>query len=175
MAEQQEVTVSRTVVVMGPRARATAELVIKDFETVVKNSKPGEGIVSKPFKVKDNYISIQLYPHGKDEEHRGYIIVFMANARDQEVTVDWFKVAIGKKTRKGKKKFLQGEGRWFNHDACKRVLKNGALIVEAELVMWGDPITIGGARWWSGPLGRGTKGCQSMYTWVYVRLRKEPF
>ena len=62
----------RTVYAKGPKAKVTAELVIKDFLEVMRTSLPGKEYVSDTFMVGDTPMAISVRPRGDvdDSVHR---------------------------------------------------------------------------------------------------------
>ena len=154
MGEAEVGAVSRTVVGRAPRAVGRGELVIQDFQTEMDVCKPGDNIESRPFKVKGNIFVIEVFPNGDREETRGTVVMGLRNWSDKEVTVNMYKVTIGEEIFEGEKNIVfkanngtggNGTGRgwdWCTQEECKSVLKNGALVVEAEVVVIGDRITI---------------------------------
>ena len=54
----------RTVYAKGPKAKVTAELVIKDFLEVMRTSLPGKEYVSDTFMVGDTPMAISVRPRG---------------------------------------------------------------------------------------------------------------
>ena len=137
MADIPGVTVSKTVVGRGPKAVGSGVLVIQDFETEMKKCKPGDVIESKSFKVMENFFFIRVIPNGSSEASVGHIGIFVVNMSDTGVVVSKFTLSDGEKTwnmeeEKDLKKKGSGQNSWGwnTHDACKAVLKDGALVIE---------------------------------------------
>ena len=80
---------SRTVYAKATEAKATAELVIKDFVRVVNSSKPGKFYFSDIFMVGDTPMAIVVYPNGHKEEFNGNVSILLDNKSDADVTVKY--------------------------------------------------------------------------------------
>ena len=151
MTEVQGVAVGKVVLGRGPKAVGSGVMVIQDFEREMGKCKPGDVIEATLFKVKENFFGIRVYPNGEREAHVGNVDVFVANMSDNVVTVSKCTVSDGEKTMNVEKESIfNGKGKgdnwgrhsWQTHDTCKAVLKNGALVLEAEVTIMGDMILI---------------------------------
>ena len=96
---------SRTVYAMATEAKATAELVIKDFVGVVNSSKPGKFYFSDIFMVGDTPMAIVVYPNGYREKYNGNVSILLDNKSDADITVKY------KLETNGKDMFLSMEPR----------------------------------------------------------------
>ena len=77
----------RTVYTKGPKAKVTAELVIKDFLEVMRTSLPGKEYVSDTFMVGDTPMAITVYPNGFLQDDRGYVSVYLCNNSTVDIPV----------------------------------------------------------------------------------------
>ena len=96
---------SRTVYAKAPEAKATAELVIKDFAEVMKTSKSGKSYSSDTFMVGDTPMAIVVYPNGYRETYNGNVSILLDNKSDADIIVKY------KLVTNGKDKFLSMEPR----------------------------------------------------------------
>ena len=142
---------SKTVLGRGPKAVGSGVLVINDFQAEMNKWKPGDAMESKPFKVKGILFAVAVWPNGYNEAQVGYVSIMVINKSDKEVTVCKYSIQDGEKSMNVEKDSIfkekaQGTSRgffkWHTHDACKAVLKDGALVVEAEVTIQGDMIYI---------------------------------
>ena len=69
MVEEHPTTVARR----SPGIKGGASLVIEDFEVEMRRCKSGEKIKSMPFRVKDAFFKIQVYPNGILEEDKDLV------------------------------------------------------------------------------------------------------
>ena len=151
MADVQGVSVSKTVLGRGPKAVGSGVLVIQDFQAEMNKWKPGYVMESKPFKVKGISFTVAVWPNGYSEAEVGYVGVYVVNKSDKEVTVSKYSIYDGEKSEHGKEDRIfknKGPGsswgflKWRTYDSCKAVLKDGALVVEAEVTIQGDLVYI---------------------------------
>ena len=98
MPEIQGVSVSKTVLSRGPKAVGSGVLVIHDFETEMKKCLPGDMLESKPFKVKDHWFALHVYPNGRIDAQAGYICVGMSNRSERKVSVSKITISDGERT-----------------------------------------------------------------------------
>ena len=151
MAEVLGVSVSKTVLSRGPKAVGSGVLVIQDFEMEMKKSQAGEWLESKPFKVKEHWFAVHVYPNGRIEAQVGYLCIGVVYWSERKVTVCKITISDGEKTVHYEKDELFEENgiegvfswnEWETHDTCRTVLKDGALVVKAEVTIMGDTISI---------------------------------
>ena len=115
MAEVQVVSVSKTVVGRGPQAVGSAVLVIQDFEMEMRKCKPGQEILSKPFKVKENFFDIKVFPNGIREAGGGNVGVCIRNLSEKEVTVSEYTISDGEKTIVEEETVFKEKGNSMDH------------------------------------------------------------
>ena len=112
---------SRTVYAKATEAKATAELVIKDFVGVVNSSKPGKFYFSDIFMVGDTPMAIVVYPNGHKEEFNGNVSILLDNKSDADVTVKYELVVANDKTLDSREQvFSAKKGVWhlLSHALC---------------------------------------------------------
>jgi len=133
----------RTTIHLEPGPRGGEELLLVNFEEMIKMMKPTEKLESDPFEVGNHKFNIRVYPNGRTANNEGMVGVFIRNKGDEDVMVRSFKITIGGDSRK-KTNYTVYAGRgwgwvgWFDsHDECKQALVDGALLVKVEVEMSG--------------------------------------
>ena len=71
--------------------------------------KPGDEILSKPFKMKENFF-IRVYPNGSFKAHMGHVGVFVVNLSNKEVMVSKFTISDGVMTKVEEEKVFKENG-----------------------------------------------------------------
>ena len=84
MGERRE---NLTVFAKTSPIKATAKLVIKDFEEVMKGSNPGVKYDSNTFMVGDTPMAMTVYPNGFLQDDRGYVSVYLCNNSTADIPV----------------------------------------------------------------------------------------
>ena len=84
MGERRE---NLTVFAKTSPIKATAKLVIKNFEEVMKGSNPGVKYDSNTFLVGDTPMAMTVYPNGFLQDDRGYVSVYLCNNSTADIPV----------------------------------------------------------------------------------------
>ena len=135
-----------TVFAKASPVQATAKVVIKDFLEVMGKSEVGKEYKSDRFMVGDTDMEIGIYPNGDQEEHKGFVSVFLGNNSDKDATAKCQFVTDAKtltfKDVQVKAKKGWGFGQFLTHSKCTEVYKEKDFVVTANVEIQGKDLKI---------------------------------
>ena len=136
-----------TVFAKASPVQATAKVVIKDFLEVMGKSEVGKEYKSDRFMVGDTDMEIGIYPNGDQEEHKGFVSVFLGNNSDKDATAKCQFVTDAKtltfKQEVGAKKGW-GYARFLPHTKCTEVYMDKDFVLTANVEIEGKDLKLSG-------------------------------
>ena len=131
--------------------QASAKVVIKDFAQVIQTSKPGEKFDSDVFMVGDTKMLIRVYPNGTHEGDKGYVMAYLGNMSDRDVTVK-FKFVTEVSTVTGNREveangdLVDAMGGVLSHVKCADAYKDKDFVLTAFVEIPGKNMRIWGSE-----------------------------
>ena len=123
--------------------KATAKLVIKDFEEVMKGSNPGVKYDSNTFMVGDTPMAMTVYPNGFLQDDRGYVSVYLCNNSTADIPVKCqFSCDAGSLSLDDKVLANQalGSRRFLSHAECSVHYTEREFVMEAKVEVAGKGV-----------------------------------
>ena len=123
--------------------KATAKLVIKDFEEVMKGNNPGVKYDSNTFMVGDTPMAMTVYPNGFLQDDRGYVSVYLCNNSTADIPVKCqFSCDAGSLSLDDKVLANQalGSRRFLSHAECSVHYTEREFVMEAKVEVAGKGV-----------------------------------
>ena len=103
--------------------QAIGKVVIKDFVELMSVCKPGKSYSSDTFMVGDTPMVAKVFPNGLEEEHKGFVSIYLSNRGDAAITVKCkFTTDVRSKKDRGtipiEPNRMRGFGSFLKHDEC---------------------------------------------------------
>ena len=147
-ARKHKMSGNVTIFRRAPKTVEYANIVIGDFNHVMKTKKPGKFYKSDEFMVGEVPMLLEVYPTGYKEEQDGHVSVYLCNKGKDDITFSEVVFTVGKHSRQLKPSLLtilapgnmNGFHTFLTHSACQAELTDGDFDLQVKMEMEGKEI-----------------------------------